>query len=189
MIWCPLENDFIITFGTKIYDLMEEEETGRQENIDYNFASPPEGFTLMKTENNEYIGKLESGHFASNGATYTYEDAEGVQLILDQGILCPLPDQNGSFWYGITSSQPMENVEVADMEGLYSQEDRYSQLYWRYGGRMMWIYYYGDISKEDLIALAETVDYENGIPALPRSGRRIRLRHLTHPLSSCPVSS
>ena len=31
----------------------------------------------------------------------------------------------------------------------------------------MWIYYYGDISKEDLIALAETVDYENGIPALP----------------------
>ncbi len=170
----PNQNDmvsigkrFYYHFWDEIYDLMEEEETGRQENIDYNFASPPEGFTLMKTENNEYIGKLESGHFASNGATYTYEDAEGVQLILDQGILCPLPDQNGSFWYGITSSQPMENVEVADMEGLYSQEDRYSQLYWRYGGRMMWIYYYGDISKEDLIALAETVDYENGIPALP----------------------
>ena len=93
----PNQNDmvsigkrFYYHLWDEIYDLMEEEETGRQENIDYNFASPPEGFTLMKTENNEYIGKLESGHFASNGATYTYEDAEGVQLILDQGILCPL---------------------------------------------------------------------------------------------------
>ena len=155
----------------EIYDLMEEEETGRYENIDYNFSDPPEGFTLIKTENNTDVGptgslKDGSSRFATNGATYTYENAQGVQLVLDQCILDPIPEC-GSCWPGVSSIHPMEEVQVLGMSGLYVKEEEYSRLIWRYGGRLMWIYYYGDISKEDLIAMAETVDYENGIPALP----------------------
>ena len=46
-----------------------------------------------------------------------------------------------------------------DMDRLYGKEEGYSRLVWRYGGRMMEILYYGDISQQEIIALAETVDY------------------------------
>ncbi len=166
----PIGMKFYYGIWDEVYERIEEEETGRHENIDYNFSSAPEGFTLIKTENNTDVGP--TGHlensfrFATNGATYTYENEQGVQLVLDQCILDPIPEC-GTCWPGIASFQPMEEVRVLDMAGLYSQEPEYSQLYWLYGGRLMWIYYYGEISKEELIAMAETVDYENGIEALP----------------------
>lgn len=96
----------------------------------------------------------------ADAGTYTYQNDSGVQLVLTQKILSPLPDC-GYYIPATTSTKPMEEIRVLDMDGLYVQEEDYAHLVWLYGGRQMELTYYGDISKEDLIALAETVDYSH----------------------------
>lgn len=155
----PIGKGFAYRLTPEIYDLMEEEETGRQENIDYNFASAPEGFTLIRSEN-EYSSETEQPVARADAGTYTYQNDSGVQLVLTQKILSPLPDC-GYYIPATTSTKPMEEIRVLDMDGLYVQEEDYAHLVWLYGGRQMELTYYGDISKEDLIALAETVDYSH----------------------------
>ena len=142
----------------EVYDQMEESATGRDEEINYNFAAAPEGFTLIKAENEEPVTPPKNG-FHSNGATYTYQNQEGVTLVLSQLVMMPLPNNSGCFLPGFTCSQPMEEVKVLDMDGLYGKVEDYNYLVWRYGGRWMEILYYGDISQQEMIALAETVDY------------------------------
>lgn len=163
---------FYYSVWDEVVDQIEDEDTGRQEDLDYNFASPPQGFTLIKTENNTDIGptgRMPNGsiHFATNGATYTYQNQDGATLILDQFILAPLPDGGFRFFPEISSVKPMEEIQVEGMDGLYVQEEDCARLLWRYGGRLMEITFHGQMSKEELIAMAQTVDYENGIPVIP----------------------
>ena len=61
----------------------------------------------------------------------------------------------------------MEEVQVSGMAGLYVQEEDYAKLVWRYGGRLMEITCDGQMSQEEMIALAQTVNFQNGIPAVP----------------------
>ena len=61
----------------------------------------------------------------------------------------------------------MKKIRVLDMAGLYVQEEDYAKLVWRYGGRLMEITRDGQMSQEEMIALAQTVDFQNGIPAVP----------------------
>lgn len=163
----PIGKIFSYRLTPEVYEWMEEEETGREENIDYNFASAPDGYTLIKTEDNTYIGELEPGHFSTNGAEYTYQNSRGRQIVLTQYITLPLPNPGGFYYPAIDSTKPMEEVRVSGLAGLYVQEENYAKLVWRYGGRLMEITCDGQMSKEALIAIAETVDYENGIPAVP----------------------
>ena len=153
----PVEQQFFYRPWMKVYDRIDQEDTGRRNERDYNFASAPEGFTLIRSEN-EYSPDTEQTGPRAIGGTYTYQNDNGVQLVLTQYILSPLP-KCGYFIPATTSTKPMEEISVLGMDGLYVQEEDYAYLVWLYGGRQMELTYYGDISKEDLIALAETVDY------------------------------
>lgn len=155
----PVEQKFFYRPWPEVYDRIDEEDTGRRSEIDYNFASAPEGFTLIRSEN-EYSSETEQPVARADAGTYTYQNDSGVQLVLTQKILSPLPDC-GYYIPATTSTKPMEKIRVLDMDGLYVQEEDYAHLVWLYGGRQMELTYYGDISKEDLIALAETVDYSH----------------------------
>ena len=101
------------------------------------------------------------------GAAYTSENLQGDRLVLEQTILMPLPDHSGTFMEGIPGTQPGEDIHVLDMEGVYLNEGKYSQVVWRYGGRQMKLTYYGEISSKELIAIAETVNYSDAEPSTP----------------------
>lgn len=163
----PIGKGFAYRLTPEIYELMEEEETGREENIDYNFASAPEGYTLIRTKDNTIIDSEEISGFSTNGAEYTYQNSQGRQIVLTQYIAVPLPKPGGFYYPPIDSTKPMEEVQVSGMAGLYVQEEDYAKLVWRYGGRLMEITCDGQMSQEEMIALAQTVDFQNGIPAVP----------------------
>lgn len=140
------------------YDQMADTFAGRDTRVDYHFESVPEGFTLIQRDN-EYSPTQENPALRIYGATDTYENARGDRLVLEQTILMPLGDNTVHWDMPISNSRPGEEVQVLDMDGIYFPQEGRSRLVWRYGGRRMELTYDGDISKEDLIALAETVDY------------------------------
>ena len=159
---------FIHMLRSETYDEMENSATGRDETADYNFKEPPAGFTQTSAEN-EYSSEMDGGRKGMRvfGAAYTYENLQGDRLVLEQTILMPLPDRSGTFMEGIPGAHPGEDIHVLDLEGVYLNEGKYSQIIWRYGGRQMILTYYGEISPKELIAIAETVNYSDAEPSTP----------------------
>ena len=166
----PLELKYWYRLWDQVYDVIDDSAIGRayynnedgsKSESNYNFETLPEGFTLTAESAQISSEDADSGGFCL-GWSNDYQNSAGDRIRLQQVVLSYLPNlPNGSWHYSfsIPSTNPMEEVKVLDMDGLYGREEDYSRLVWRYGGRMMEILYYGDISQEDLIALAETVDY------------------------------
>lgn len=154
----PEEMEFRYYLRQEAYRQMEEEDTGRDARADYNFSTPPEGFTLTQAQN-EYSPDEKPVSPRTAGAAYTYENTDGDKLVLSQTILMPLSGSSGCWILPVSGSRLGEEVRVLDMKGIYIREEASSRLIWRYGGRQMELTYSGEISKEELIALAETVDY------------------------------
>lgn len=158
----PEEMEFRYYLNQEVYQQMEEEDTGRDARADYNFSTAPEGFTLTQAQNeyspDEYSPDEKPASARTACATYTYENAGGDRLVLSQTILMPLSG-SGHWILPVSGSRLGEEVQVLGMDGIYIREEASSRLIWRYGGRQMELTYSGEISKEDLIALAETVDY------------------------------
>ena len=158
----PEEMEFRYYLNQEVYQQMEEEDTGRDARADYNFSTAPEGFTLTQAQNeyspDEYSPDEKPASARTACAAYTYENAGGDRLVLSQTILMPLSG-SGHWILPVSGSRLGEEVQVLDMDGIYIREEASSRLIWRYGGRQMEFTYSGEISKEDFIALAETVDY------------------------------
>lgn len=158
----PEEMEFRYYLNQEVYQQMEEEDTGRDARADYNFFAAPEGFTLTQAQNeyspDEYSPDEKPASARTACAAYTYENAGGDRLVLSQTILMPLSG-SGHWILPVSGSRLGEEVQVLDMDGIYIREEASSRLIWRYGGRQMEFTYSGEISKEDFIALAETVDY------------------------------
>ena len=164
----PQELKYWYRLWDEVYDVIDRSTTGRaryngedggdSEASNYLFETVPEGFTLTAEKAELSSNDADSGGFCL-GWSNDYANSTGTRIRLQQVILSYLPNGSGHYIFSIPSTNPMEEVKVLDMDGLYGREEGYSRLVWRYGGRMMEILYYGDISKEDLIALAETVDY------------------------------
>lgn len=154
----PEEMEFRYYLRQEAYRQMEEEDTGRDARTDYNFSTLPEGFTLTQAQN-EYSQDEKPVSPRTAGAAYTYENTDGDKLVLSQTILMPLSGSSGCWILPVSGSRLGEEVRVLDMKGIYIREEASSRLIWRYGGRQMELTYSGEISKEELIALAETLDY------------------------------
>ena len=158
----PLELKYWYRLWDEVYDNIDQSATGRAtsrgEEANYHFETLPEGFTLTADKAKISSDDADSGGFCL-GWSNDYTNSTGDRIRLQQVILSYLPNGNGHYTFAIPSTHPMEEIKVLDMDGLYGKEEGYSRLVWRYGGRMMEILYYGDISQQEIIALAETVDY------------------------------
>ena len=153
----PEALEFRYYLRPEAYQSIADENTGRNNQLDYQFAAAPEGFTLVQTEN-EYSPETVYVTPRTHGGSYTYENLNGEKLVLSQTIL--MSRANSGYWIvPVSGSQLGEAVSVSDLDGIYIQQEDHSRLVWHYGGRMMEILYYGDVSKESLIAIAETVHY------------------------------